>query len=715
MKEWLTAREISEAALSDVPRTESAVVRLAKRAGWNDHPAFARPRAGRGGGIEYSYRLLPSVAQVEWTRRHLAISADAANDHASAPPLPALPHTDRAIRERDARLAIVGAFERFSRGLPLSHMSRLQIFTDRYNTRSGTVDEWVKDLVPTISKRSLDRWRSARRDGKTIGADPGLSRKGTGVLDLANDGKVSAFILATIAQQPHLAAHQVRTQCRHQFGETLTVKGRQVTMPPVRAFQRVISAIKDTHHVGLTKLTNPDLYRSTMAPSGTGTYRYVTAPNALWMIDASPVDALCIDGRQTVYACIDIATRRLILLISRTPRASAVALLLRKAILAWGKPTKIKTDNGSDFVAEDTKRLFAALDIEMELSDAYSPQQKGHIERAIGTFQRDFSPLLPGYVGHSVADRKAIENRKSFAQRLGEKEAETFGVSLSGAELQVYADRWAETMYQHQPHKGLNDRTPAQVAAASKHTIQTVDERALDLLLMPVAGGDGRRIVTKFGVRIDSFHYVTPSILPGEAVFVRQDPNDLGRAFVFAANGAEFLGEALCAELRGIHPATLMKAKRETQTEMLDAATRQVKADMRELAKGPSLIEKALEVAARDVPNVIALPKRQGEHSTPQIAAALSAVTKRPAPKAVSSEVEQFQAQAAKQPSNVQPLRAAETMHQRFARALEIETRMKAGEPVEPSEAHWLGTYQTGSEYRTMRTIHEDLESQIGS
>ena len=61
----------------------------------------------------------------------------------------------------------------------------------------------------------------------------------------------------------------------------------------------------------------------------------------------------------------------------------------QEAVMAWGVPDQIKTDNGSDFVAQDTQRLFASLDIEMELSDAYSPEQKGHVERVIGTFQRD--------------------------------------------------------------------------------------------------------------------------------------------------------------------------------------------------------------------------------------------------------------------------------------------------------------------------------------
>ncbi|MBZ9794328.1 Mu transposase C-terminal domain-containing protein [Mesorhizobium sp. ES1-4] len=185
------------------------------------------------------------------------------------------------------------------------------------------------------------------------------------------------------------------------------------------------------------------------------------------------------------------------------------------------------------------------------MTSPYSPQQKGHVERVIKTFQHDLGPLLPGFVGHSVADRKAIEDRKSFAQRLGESEAETFGVSLTGLDLQKRIDDWAATIYQHKPHEGLQGVTPFNAALASDRPVRKVDARALDLLLMPVAGQDGQRTVTKLGIRVDGYHYLAATIMVGTAVFVRMDPNDAGRAYAFAHDGAEFLEEVVCPELSG--------------------------------------------------------------------------------------------------------------------------------------------------------------------
>lgn len=741
MKDWLTAREIAAEALPDMPRTESAVIRMAQREGWADRLTQARVRAGRGGATEYHVSLFPTLAQVAYQQRHIVIELP-------VKPAKAAPDTSlsaRALEERDARLAIVAAFEKFSRGMQLGYATRVQVFTDKYNAGSLNIEPWALEIIPSLSKRSLARWQSQKRDGRVnaLAHDPAKARKGTGVLETANGGAVSAFMLALIAQQPHLSGHHVRTLCRSEFGDTLKVVSKGVEtvipMPPVRTFQHALKGLKENNQVALLKLTNPDRYRSHMAPAGVGMLRHITEPNQLWQIDASPVDALCTDGRHSVYACIDIATRRSVWLLSKTPRASAVALLIRKAILEWGVPDVIKTDNGSDFVAKDTNRLFVSLGIEAETSDAYSPEQKGHVERVIKTFQHDMATLLPGFVGHNVADRKAIESRKSFSQRLGETEAEVFGVTLTGPQLQKHVDDWASTIYQHRPHAGLKGATPFATALASSKPVRKVDSRALDLLLMPVAGDNGQRIVTKRGVRIADHYYQTPSIMPGSAVFVRMDPNDAGRAYAFAQDGAEFLGDATCPDLAGIHPETFHRAAKEIRADLVNEQARDLKADMKRLARGKPLIERALEVARRDAPNVIPLPRREETHSTAQIDAAIAAMAEQVNPsqpldpaaaaahrrliaemraeeeaelvastdamlKARQAEIEAER--IAHLPTNVVAL--PETAMERYRRALLFRDRMKSGE-LSAQDAMWLGGYVMSAEFKAQSIIHEDF------
>lgn len=727
LKDWLTAREIAAEALPDMPVTESAVIRLADREAWNTHPTYARKRQGRGGGMEYHFRLLPTLAQVAYVQKHMTVGAVPARQE-TVPEGPIV--QGRPGLERDARLAVIAAFELFERGLRLNRQGCLAVFCDKYEMGSIKVEDWVKQTIPSVSRRSLMRWMSIKRLGcvDNLAVDRSKARAGTGVLDTANGGKVKAFVLSLIAHAPQLSAAQVRTQVEDEFGDALQVvsKGVQssIEVPPIRTFQHFLKVLKETHKVELVKLTNPDKFRSTMALSGVGTLRHITDPNALWQIDASPVDALCVDGRHAIYACIDIATRRTIWYVSRTPRASAVALLIRKAILAWGVPDTIKTDNGSDFVAQDTKRLFSSIGITMELSEAYSPQQKGHVERAIKTFQHQFASLLPGYVGHSVAERKAIEDRKSFADRLGQDTAEAFGVSLSGAELQQAIDRWSETMYAHAPHGGLKGRTPFQAAAESTTPIRTVDERALDVLLMPVAGKNGIRTTTKFGIRIDHYHYICAAILPGTDVFVRRDPNDMGRVHAFTPDHGTYLGEAICPELSGIHPETWLKAQKELRSEIITEKTAEIRKGIRDIMKGPALHERALRNAARKIPNVVALPKREERHETPEIRAALDAAgapADRPMTQ-IFAEAEAYRqriqseimADLAPQVSGdkVAPIRKEATPAQKFRRWQEIRARIEAGEAVTEDEAYWAGSYSTTAEWKTQKTMFDDFGDQ---
>jgi transposase InsO family protein len=730
MKEWLTARDIAAEKLPTMPSTESGVIRQAEREKWDDHP-YARQRAGRGGGMEYRYLILPTAAQIAYVQKHKVFglvataTADVANDDVELTP--------RAKLEQAARLSILAHFDEFWRGMQSSSRSKdtaLHLFAIKYNNHSLRVDDDVRNVVKHLSKRTLARWLSAKKCGRSskLGVDRSKARAGTGVLDNANDGKVRIHILGLIAHQPHLSGAQVLVQCRAEFGDTLNVVSKGVkstiAMPPLRTFQHFLKGLKVTHKHELLKLTNPDRYRSTMLPSGTGMLRHITLPNELWQIDASPVDALCVDGRHAVYVCVDIATRQFITYVSKTPRASAVGMLLRKAILAWGTPKKIKTDNGSDFTAQDTKRLFMALGVEPDLSDAYSPAQKGHVERAIGTWQHQFASLLPGYVGHSVSDRKAIEDRKSFAERLGQDTAEAFGVTLSGADLQALSDEWCLNFYSHQPHAGLNGQTPFNAASTANEIRRVISERALDVLLMPAPGnGNGTRKVTKFGIRIDHFDYSAGHLMAGLDVFVRLDPTDKGRIHVFSLDQSDYLGEAICPELAGIHPETFQRARKEEHAALVKERIDPIKKEIAKIVKGPSLIRRALDVAARDLPNVVALPKREERHITPEIAAAEMVnrpeVTTRQMSKAldaISAEIvadlDPIRRETAPTRGNVQQLRTQSTKAQLFRRALEITDRIETKAAVSDDELRWLVSYQSTSDYRAMKMIHDDFGDQ---
>ncbi len=729
-KEWLTAREIAEEKLPFVPDTERGVQLLAQREGWNDHP-FARARQGRGGGMEYRYLILPVAAQLAYMQKHRRIGSEGPAQE-ELPLSGGSPLSERARLERDARLAILAAFDDFLTGVKVSGRTlstALHHFTIKYNNRSLQVEPWVREAIASVSPRSLMRWRAAKIAGEKdkLAVDRSAARKGKGLLETANNGDVRAFVLAWIAKNPALSADIIRGYCEDHFGaEVVDRNGELKPLPPPRTFQHFIAQLKASEKVVLTKITDPDKFRSTMKLSGTGTYRHISEPNALWMIDASPVDALCIDGRHSLYACIDIATRRVVITLSKTPRASAVGLMMRKAILKLGVAKIIKTDNGSDFVAVSIKRLFADLDIEPDVSDAYSPEQKGHVERVIKTFQHEVCPQLPGYIGHSVADRKAIEGRKSFAERLGADEKDLFEVALTAEQLQRHIDDWLDYVYSERVHRSLKGLSPNAAAAASTTPIRRVDERALDALLMPAAGKNGIRTVGKQGIAHDNAKYLIGSVMVGTEVFCRLDPLDLGRLYVFSADDGRYLDVAICPERAGIHPQSYVKAQKELAAELVRQKEREIKADIRELKKGPSGIERTLRLAkkkaaerAAETANVIPLPKREQQHSTPAIAAALDAMTapKVPQPATLNDRAAELHAAILREADmkgkgtvvHLDPEAALSEGARMFKWAQTVEAQIAAGVIVDDATAVKLTRYRASADYQTRRDIFEDF------
>jgi transposase InsO family protein len=720
VRRWFTARELVELQLPGIPQTESGTVRLAKRLNWP-----FRERQGRGGGREYPLDVLPAELRAAYLARHLAaVEVPAALQAEAAVEPEAQLLSNRAAEARDARLALLGLADRYAEDAGIPKKVADQHFCDLYAAGAIEVADWIRAHVRSVTPRTLFRWRQARKLGRTtrLAVDKGAARKGSGVLDRANGGEVKTLVLALIAKQPHLTADHIREIVRDRFEGGLEVPSREgirrVPVPPLRTFQWAISQWKASYKVELTALTNPDAFKSRYRTSGRNSFGHVRRINQLWMIDASPADALLLDGRHTIYVAVDIYTRRLLIYVSKTPRAAAVGLLMRRAILAWGVPEGVKTDNGSDFTAKATVRLFAALAIEAETSTPFTPEEKAFVERAIGTVQRDLMPLLPGFIGHSVADRAVIEARKSFAERIGEDPKDAFCVELTGADLQRYCDEWTATRYAHRPHDGLGGQTPFAVAAASRDAARTVDERALDMLLAPIAGKDGLRVVTKSGIRIDHNWYLAPHVMPETQVLVRMDPADLGRALLFSPAGDDYLGEAICPALAGIDPKAAVRAARTEQKRIIDERMAGVKAEVKRLTKGPRLADLVLRQSAKESGKLIELPRARVEHTTPQIAAALDAAGPGPKPSTLWPDDAAIYAALVAQAETSEPAPATsepniesfpEQPKHRFRRAVELERRLDAGEQLSTTEALWLGGYRMSAEYLAHQDLHRDF------
>ncbi len=723
MKLWLTAQEIADAKLPGLPAVKRPLNALIDRERWRDS-SLARCQKRRGGPIwTYHIDLLPLPARLAYARRHLLL--DQADFEFETP----AEDDGAALTARlqgDARLAVLRICDRFRAKSDLSVTAGDHLFSELFNSASIDLPDWVRTAVKRISPRTLANWRSRVKSGDAdkLAVDRAAARKGSGVLDRAHGGEVKTLILAAIAKNQFLFAHHVRALVRDRYGDELemvcshTGEITSVKLPPLRTFQDAIRRWKVEHKTELLKLTDPDGFKSKARYVATGSTK-ADRLNEVWEIDASPADVMLVDGRYSFYSCTDIFSRRKIALASKTPRADAVALLLRKALIAWGVPEIIRTDRGSDFTAHSTGRLMAALGIEADICPANSPERKGVVERAIRTFQHSLCRTLPGFIGHSVADRKVIEGRKAFSQRLGLDDADLFNVELTLPEFEDYADRWCEAVYAHNKHGGLRGVTPFEKAASYTGKVRRIEnEDALNLLLAPIAGKDGYRQMTKSGVRVDGYHYLPHCpVLPGTRVFCRHDPADLGRLHVFADDGESFIGHAICAELAGLDPAEVVAKARAMQKALIDETVKPLRRVARSIGTR-DVVEAILRGAEKDHADLLAFPRPIEAHETPAIRAAAAAVSDtEPAPTPMDARAAELHAEIrrdlegtpATTPANVQAL--PETREQRFRRALDLERRIAAGDLVDPKKALWLGGYQAGPEYRALKLMREGAEA----
>ena len=324
-------------------------------------------------------------------------------------------------------------------------------------------------------------------------------------------------------------------------------------MPGVKTVARWLERFKQEHAALYERFRNPDAWKSRYMIGWGDMSAYLTHPNQVWEFDSTPADVMLDDGRHSILGVIDLYTRRVHLHISKTSKAAAVAHLTKKALIAWGVPGIAKTDNGQDYVSKHINRLFYALNIEHQVSAPFSPWQKPFIERFFRTFSHDLIELLPGYIGHNVADREALRARQQFSDRLFVKDRIVDLPGLSAAALQTFCDRWM-LAYEQRPHSGLKGKTPQQRIQAWREPVQRIDdERVLNLLLQDVPGGDGWRTVTKaYGIRVDNFEYLGGDLVPyvGQRVRVLYDPEDAGLLYCLDDKD-QFIGRAECPELTG--------------------------------------------------------------------------------------------------------------------------------------------------------------------
>ena len=704
------ARGTHQYSLSDLPADVAAAVRAlrARRAAAQTHTSTALCIA--------EGRAVRAKAEVSALAKFEARERNAAA-------LIALPV--RAKTRMEARAAVLRMFDAFHASLGGTASSARLEFARAWERAEIDVPPDLRATIRGVSAASLARWQAqaSKLGGRALAGRYG-NRKGSGLID--QQPPIANAILGLMQVMPHIKPERVHQALCAQFRDQLIEHTDAATgelirvpaeLPSLRSLQRWMQQLRQREHAALMRNANPDKYRSTYRPAFGSASEGIERLNQIWEMDSTPADVMTTDGRCVVIGTIDVYSRRMKLLVSRTSRAVAVGLALRRAMLAWGVPEAVRTDNGSDYVSRHVTLGLSALGIQHMICEPFSPEQKPFIERGLGTFLHDIVEILPGYIGHNVAERKAIESRKSFASR--QAGADPIRIEMSARRLQEICDQWCEHVYAHRDHDGLRGATPATITSAWPSPIRRIEnERALDVLL---AEATGTRKITNKGLRIDKLVYIAPELGPyvGEIVHVRYDPDgDLGRVVVWRQVGAEaeFLCIAECPEVTGVSRAQVSAqakalAKMEhnaTIAKMKEHARRYHSADVARL-----ILDDAIERSA----NVVEMPGGSVSYTTPAIEqASIAAEQLAPRELALITELPEGAAERVETlRSNQRALQRARDTEERdkdarFQRWLDIQ-----GVPYEQLDddtREWLAFYTETAEFHARLALYEGFADQ---
>jgi len=602
-------------------------------------------------------------------------------------------------REAEARYEILAAFRAFLITLGPPKDKALRLFLKEYNAGKVELPDWVKETLKgckQLSRASLYRWiENYEKQGLSgLAGAYGVHREGE--TQLTDTQK--KFVVSMIYEHPGVLTPKLMAGLEARFVP------QGVSVPTARAVSYFVTKYRNEHKSELLAYQNPDAWRSRYQFAVGSCSENIERLNQLWESDATPGDVMLMEGRYAVTAVIDVWGRRPGVLVTPTSKAQAHCTLMRSCMLEWGVPEVVRTDNGPDFTAKHTERVFDSLEIEHDLCPPFTPEAKPHIERFFHTFSHGIVELLPGFIGHNVPERKAIESKKSFAARLMKK-GEIIDIKLTARKFQKICNDWISNVYMHTPHKGLDGMTPAEKVRSWTGPIRTIsDVRALDILLTPAPKDGGWRTVTKKGVEANRRHYFSTEMIgcEGRRVQVLLDHSDLGRVYCFLESG-QYLCMAVCPNWYGISPQDEASYMKNKQKQYVAEHRKEMKKQAKELRIN-IVPEEILAHRESQTENLLELPKKTVEYETPALLeAALAAADRDGETKnraALEGKIELLPEVLAyeEQQKKVVSLEAKRRERRYFANNHEIYCwildQIKAGKDT-PAKQQWRREYET--------------------
>lgn len=494
----------------------------------------SRPRAGKGGGIEYSSESLPAAARaaIEQRNAYKLIPFDLHAEYGSATP-DIRPDAARA----DSKAWYLSALDGFQKIHQLTVTKAREYFTLAVRLGLIKIPAVVSAVVSKISVTTLRRWEQVF---KIAGLDKlnGLWKGRKSILDLdAIDVEFKKLLI--------YSTKRIEEELRKKFSGTHKIPSIRAIGNHKRKIQR------ENPREFIRTVEGEDAYRNKYGKGKEGSLsENILKPNAQWMMDSTKTDILLADGtRYWIIGAIDVYSRRVVLSLHKQNNAKAVTNgLLHKALATFGIPDEIKIDNGTEYVNNHFEDACRSLEIDLHRCNPGNPMEKGNIERFFGTLTKDFERGLPGYVGSNIFERKAFDNIVG---------------SLTPEQFQIKLDQYAAYYNERREHSSIGCTPMEKWAEGVKNGAvirKVANPRLLDFLLLESVKGRTRKVGAE-GIQVGGHWYASESLayeqLKGQDILVKYNPVDMGDIYCYDLRG-EYKFIAYCPELKGISRAELV-------------------------------------------------------------------------------------------------------------------------------------------------------------
>lgn len=692
---WWSAQELADAGLPDLPTSKRNVNALAERLGWRGGE-HARKRAGRGGGWEYHWSLLPLAAR----NRLLAEAApkdeaedDAPLDRGAAWMLfDALRDAQKArARARldalDAVNALVAAGT--TRQTALEHVASTQGVSAR------TLWNWFERVAGVAHEDRLPYLATLRVSGagpeRATFSPEWFDTFKSDFLRLSRPSMSACHRRSVaLAKKEGWAFVPLRT-ARRLFGAQVPREVEIFAREGYAGLKRLFPPqIRSVEHLHAMEIAQADFHRFDLMvewPDG-----HIGRPQGGFFAD--------------VHSRMFLSVR-----VDKTPNKVAVLGAFRDMAQTYGLPKACLFDNGMEFAnkmmtggtktrfrykvrEEDHIGLLPALGIKVMWATPGHGQAKP-IERAFRDLADNVS-RHPSFEGAWVGNRPDARP-ENWNERV--------------IPLEEFLEVLAEGIREHNARLGRRTETAkgGSFAEAFARSYESAPIRMAtpEQLRMLMLAQDVRKLQAYNGrLELGGNYYWGEwmSRFAGEHVTVRFDPDDLHTGVELYTAQNEYLGFAPIQEASGFD--TMQDAQ---ETGRLNAAIRRKakalaaahrKLSAKELATG----QKGLHTAQPDIPEPKVLTASFDE-KRPKVGKVRPAPKRSEAQKAAVIELQARKAQA-KSKAPVVPITGA-TKRARFEWAMEIEARSDRGERLGTAEVEQYQRYIRTPEFQSSRALFD--------